>query len=198
MGELLVGAGVGPDGFEAELVAILEPTSWWTSDRSELRGGFEASVVSFRMRQNFLILVADDDENDRTLIRLAISRNTIPVEIREVHDGAEVVAYLQGEGKYSDREKYPFPEMLLVDLKMPRMDGLGVLQWLEAHPECAFLPVVMLSGSGAEKDILEAYRRGVKAYFVKPSDLNELTEIVRLVAGHWAKAERPEMPERCK
>src|SRR6266404_5018414 len=126
------------------------------------------------MEEKFLMLVADDDENDRTLIRMAISRNKIPVEIREVHDGVEVVAYLQGEGKYSDREKYPFPELLLVDLKMPRMDGLGVLEWMRNHPECSFLPVVMLSGSGDERDVLEAHRRGVKAYFVKPNDLKEL------------------------
>src|SRR5258708_4566248 len=114
------------------------------------------------------MLIADDDENDRALIRLAISRNKMPVETREVHDGVEVIRYLQGEGEYSDREKYPFPGLLLVDLKMPRMDGHGVLEWIRTHPDCSFLPTVMLSGSGHEGDILEAHRRGVKAYFVKP------------------------------
>jgi CheY-like chemotaxis protein len=98
----------------------------------------------------------------------------MPTDTREVHDGVEVVRYLEGEGEYSDRGKYPFPDLLLVDLKMPRMDGLGVLEWVRTQPECAFLPAIMMSSSDHEADIVEAHRRGVKAYFVKPSDLREL------------------------
>ncbi len=140
--------------------------------------------------------MADDDENDRVLVRLAIRRSNMGTETREVHDGLEVIRYLGGEEEYSDREKYPFPDLLLLDLKMPRMDGLGVLEWVRTHPDCSFLPTIMMSGSGHEGDVLEAHRRGVKAYFVKPSDFMELEKIVRLVAEHWATARRPVMPER--
>jgi CheY-like chemotaxis protein len=143
------------------------------------------------------MLVADDDENDRMLVRLAIKRNHVRADIREVHDGVEAIRYLRGEGEYSDRQQYPFPDLLLMDLKMPRMDGLGVLEWLRTHPDCSFLPTVMMSGSGQVADVLEAHRRGVKAYFVKPSDLKELEKVVGVIAEHWATARRPNMPARC-
>src|SRR5256885_7695243 len=136
------------------------------------------------MGSSFTVLVADDDPNDRMLIQLAIKRSEIPMETREVHDGEQVIQYLRGEGGYADRTRHPFPDLLLVDLKMPRMDGFAVLEWVRAHPECSFLPIIMLSGSGLEQDILEAHRRGVKAYFVKPSDFKELQELVCLVAQH--------------
>ena len=112
-------------------------------------------------------------------------------------DGEEAVRYLRREGKFSDPSQYPFPNLLMTDLKMPLMNGLEVLGWIRCHPECAELPVVMLSGSGLDKDVLEAHRLGVRAYFVKPSEFNELQRIVRLIAEHWAAAKAPELPERC-
>ena len=73
------------------------------------------------------MLVADDDENDRTLMKMAIARAKLPMETREVHNGEEVIEYLRGEGQYADRAAFPFPQLLILDLKMPRMDGFGVL-----------------------------------------------------------------------
>ena len=145
----------------------------------------------------FTVLVADDDPNDRMLIQLAVKRSEIPMDTREVHDGEQVIQYLRGEGDYGDRNRNPFPDLLLVDLKMPRMDGLGVLEWIRTHPDCSFLPTIMLSGSGLEEDVSEAHRRGVKAYFVKPGNFNELQQLVCTIAKHWAKARQPKMPERC-
>jgi CheY-like chemotaxis protein len=132
------------------------------------------------------------------LIHLAIKRTEIPILPVEVHDGEQVVQYLRGDGKYGNRAEFPFPDLLLIDLKMPRMDGLGVLDWLRAHPDCSYLPTIMLSGSGLNSDIQEAHRKGVKAYFVKPGDFNELQELVWLIAKHWAKAQRPPMPQFCR
>jgi CheY-like chemotaxis protein len=149
------------------------------------------------MKGKFVILIAEDDPNDQLLIREAIRRDRVPTEMREVRDGEEAIAYLRGDGKYSDRGNYPFPELLMTDLKMPRMNGLEVLEWIRHHPDCANLPVVILSGSGLEKDVAEAYRRGARAYFVKPSEFNELENVVRLIAGHWAAAMPPVLPERC-
>ena len=150
------------------------------------------------MKQAFIVLVADDDQNDRMLINLAIAQHAVPMETREVHDGEQVIEYLRGEGRYANRARYPFPDLLLIDLKMPRMDGLAVLEWLRSHPNCAFLPTIMLSGSGLDDDIREAHKRGVKAYFVKPGDFNELKELVCLIAKHWARAKRPDMPQYCR
>jgi CheY-like chemotaxis protein len=149
------------------------------------------------MTKRFVALVADDDKNDRQLMRMAIERARVPLETREVHDGEEAIDYLRGEGRYADRIEYPFPSLLIVDLKMPRMDGLGVLRWLQEHPECSALPVVMLSGSGLEKDVVEAHRRGVKAYFVKPSEFGQLKELVKIIAEHWTRASVPELPGKC-
>jgi CheY-like chemotaxis protein len=150
------------------------------------------------MKERFIALLADDDKNDRELMRRAISRACVPIETREVHDGEEAIDYLRGKGRYEDRLAFPFPQLLILDLKMPRMDGFGVLDWLRNHPECNMLPVVMMSGSGLEKDVIEAHQRGVRAYFVKPSDFLQLQDLVRVIAEHWGRAALPELPKKCE
>src|SRR5882672_12718086 len=148
------------------------------------------------MRLRFVILFADDDENDRLLMRRALKRAGVSVEARDVHDGEEVIRYLQAEGPYADREKFPFPDLLVLDLKMPRVNGHEVLEWLQQHPECRTLPVVMVSGSGLDEDVVEAHRRGVRAYFVKPGDFDKLQSLVLTIAEHWAQAKSPALPEK--
>src|SRR5437763_782973 len=100
------------------------------------------------MRRKLRILVAEDNLTDLQLLRQAVTRDGVIVEIHEVHDGEEATHYLAGEGKFKDRLKFPLPDLLLVDLKMPKMDGLQVIKWLNTCPECRHLPVVMMSGSG--------------------------------------------------
>jgi CheY-like chemotaxis protein len=141
--------------------------------------------------------VAEDDPNDRFLIAEAIRRDRVPTETRVVTDGEEAIKYLRGDGQYSDRKEYPFPDLLMTDLKMPKMNGLEVLEWIRQHQDCANLPVVILSGSGLENDVADAYRKGARAYFVKPSEFDELQQVVRVIADHWAKATAPVLPERC-
>src|SRR6185437_581560 len=102
------------------------------------------------------VLLADDDLNDRYLVRQAVARNGVAVDLHEVADGEEVVEYLHGVGKYADRKANPIPELLIIDLKMPRMDGLRLLDWLKKHPECKRIPTVVMSRSGLEKDVREA------------------------------------------
>jgi CheY-like chemotaxis protein len=149
------------------------------------------------MAKRFLALVADDDEADRELMRIAIQRADVPIDTREVHDGEEAIAYLRGDEPYANRSAYPFPQLLILDLKMPRMDGFGVLRWLQQHRECSLLPVIMLSGSGLEQDVMEAHRRGVRAYFVKPTEFEQLQRLVKVISEHWSQAAVPELPDRC-
>ena len=95
------------------------------------------------------------------------------------------------EGPFADCMRYPKPDLLLLDLKMPRVDGLQVLDWLAQHPEHGQLPKVMLSGSGLERDVDEAYRRGANTYFTKPTDFNHFQKLVRVTIDYWTMSERP-------
>jgi len=136
-------------------------------------------------------LVADDDADDRALLRLAAKREGVPISIHEVKDGGELMEYLEGAGEFANRELFPFPELVVIDLKMPRVDGFDVLKWLRRHPDCCRLPTVMLSGSGLGPDIAEAYRLGVNTYFTKPGDLDEFRKLIRAMFEYWEKSQLP-------
>jgi CheY-like chemotaxis protein len=137
------------------------------------------------------ILVAEDDANDRALLNLACRGESIPAELHIVQDGEQAIQYLQGVSQFADREKFPFPDLLLLDLKMPRLGGMDVLQWVRGQASCGALPSVMLSGSGLPKDIQEAYRLGANGYFRKPSSVGALTALLRTLANYWLMNERP-------
>lgn len=142
--------------------------------------------------QKFIVLVADDDANDLRLLRRAMPASG-EVELVEVRDGEQLIEYLKGTGPFSDRTQYPKPDMLLLDLKMPRVDGLQVLDWLAEHAEFARLPRVMLSGSGLEQDVEEAYRRGANTYFTKPTEFDRFQKLVRVAIDYWTMSERPRL-----
>src|SRR5437660_6340849 len=107
--------------------------------------------------RNQAILLAEDNSDDVLLIRLALEKAGSHDLLRVVRDGEEVVLYLQGEGLYADREQFPVPSLLLLDLAMPRMSGLEVLAWLQPRAEWMHLPVVVLSGFCDEAAIRRAY-----------------------------------------
>src|SRR5579862_6015676 len=115
------------------------------------------------MKSKMVVLIADDDPNDRHLVNHALQRNGAPVELHEVTDGAELTQYLKGNGPFANREKHPFPDLILLDLKMPRRDGLDVLKWLRKHTKLRSTPTVMLSGSGLDQDVEAAYALGVNS-----------------------------------
>src|SRR6187431_1853619 len=113
------------------------------------------------MNRKLQILLAEDNVNDLMLLKMSLTRgNSIPGEFHFVRDGQEVISYLRGEGEFSDRFKYPFPDIIVLDVKMPQVTGFEALMWLRTHPPCQDLPVVMLSGSGLPEDVVRAYRMG--------------------------------------
>src|SRR2546423_12387069 len=147
------------------------------------------------MKRGFTMLLADDDENDLTLFKQALEQSVresgVNVGMRCVRDGAEAIAYLAGEDRFADRKAYPFPQLVVMDLKMPRLTGLDVLAWLKGHEEYRRIPKIMLSGSAQEQDIEEAYRLGVSTYFQKPSSLTEFGELFHYMIGYWAHMQMP-------
>jgi CheY-like chemotaxis protein len=148
-------------------------------------------------RQWLNVLVAEDNEADLALLREAVRRNSMDVRLREVSEGPEVIRYLCGDGPFADRHAFPMPDVLLLDLKMPKLSGFDVLHWLREHPECSRLPAIIISGSGLEKDIEKAYALGANTYFEKPSDFADFTSLLELLVQYWARSKRPHHVHNC-
>jgi CheY-like chemotaxis protein len=135
--------------------------------------------------QNPAILLAEDNADDVLLIRLALEKAGSAALLRVVGDGEEVVHYLQGEGAFADRAQFPIPELLLLDLSMPRMNGLEVLAWLQPRAEWMRLPVVVLSGFCDEAAIRRAYELGASAFLIKPGEFSELVAAMKHMTDFW-------------
>lgn len=140
---------------------------------------------------NYTILLVDDDENDAMLVRLAFKRNNILNPVQWAKDGLEAVAYLNGEGIYADRSLYPFPEVLILDLKMPRMSGLELLAWIRDHPDYRVIPTIIMTSSRLEVDIEKAYSLGANTYMIKPPSLDELVKMVKAAHEYWSVSVKP-------
>jgi CheY-like chemotaxis protein len=123
------------------------------------------------------ILAAEDEESDRMILKLAFQGAKLPRPLVIVRDGQEAVDYLGGKGRFADRSAHPLPALVVLDLKMPRMNGFDVLAWLANQPEFKELPAVVLSSSSDESDIRKARQVGAREYFVKPHNLEELIKI---------------------
>jgi CheY-like chemotaxis protein len=124
------------------------------------------------------ILVVDDSPNDVFLLEQAFKKAAATSRLFSLQDGTEARAYLKGENQFSDRALHPFPDLLLLDLNMPRMNGFEFLQWLREDPECGALVVYVLSASARDADVQRAYALGANSYVVKPSRMDELVAFV--------------------
>lgn len=131
------------------------------------------------------ILLAEDREDDVIIIRKAFARTSFPCRLNVVRDGEQVVHYLEGTGVYGDRSRFPFPSVLLLDLKMPRKDGFEVLDWIRARAEFSSLRVVVLTSSKLTSDINEAYERGANSFLVKPAAFENYAELAEFINGFW-------------
>jgi CheY-like chemotaxis protein len=140
---------------------------------------------------NYTILLVEDEENDAMLVKMAFKKNEILNPVQWVKDGLEAIAYLNGEGDYANRSLYPFPEVLILDLKMPRMNGLELLAWIREHPEYRVIPTIIMSSSRLEADVEKAYNLGANTYMIKPSSFEELARITKLAHEYWAASIKP-------
>jgi len=137
------------------------------------------------MKNLKIILIADDDPKDVELTLEALSDYNLANRIVVVKDGVEAMEYLRCEGKYKQRPPGN-PAVILLDIKMPRMDGLEVLQAIRSDARLKMLPVVILTSSREEQDLIRTYELGVNAYVVKPVDFKNFIESVKQVGVFWA------------
>lgn len=131
------------------------------------------------------ILLADDSDDDVFLICRALQSASIINQVQVVRDGEQVLAYLKGEPPYEDRQAFPLPQLLLLDLKMPRMDGFEVLRWLRQQPQWRALPVAVLTSSSDVRDVNAAFALGANSFMIKPVDFMRFAEFAQALAGSW-------------
>jgi len=122
------------------------------------------------------ILYAEDNEDDAFILQLAVKRAQVPHKLYCADDGEVVISWLKGEGDYANREKYPLPDLLILDLKMPRMSGFDVLEWLRENPTFHALPVVVMSSSDDPSDIKRSGELGAAKYVKKSATCEEIIE----------------------
>ena len=137
------------------------------------------------------ILLIEDNPNDVELTLYAFKKHKLANRIQVVRDGAEALDYLFATGEFAGRDVNQYPKVILLDLKLPKVDGLEVLRRIKADPKTRLIPVVMLTSSGEERDIVESYNLGVNSYICKPVDFEQFTESVRTIGMYWLLLNQP-------
>jgi CheY-like chemotaxis protein len=133
------------------------------------------------------ILVADDDADDRLMIEMGWKRHNVVNRLRFVEDGEELTDYLFRRGDYADPAQAPLPGLILLDLNMPRKDGREALREIKADPQLRKIPVVVLTTSKAEEDIVTSYDTGANSFITKPVTFEKLCEVLRRLGDYWVE-----------
>jgi two-component system response regulator len=141
------------------------------------------------------ILLVEDNPSDEELTIHAFRKYHLSNRLKVVRDGEEALDFLFARGMYSSRDIDQSPRVILLDLKLPKIDGLEVLRQIKEHQQTRHVPVVLLTSSREERDIIQGYDRGANSYIVKPVDFEQFTEAVREVGMYWLLLNRPPMPD---
>jgi len=141
-----------------------------------------------------VVLIADDDADDRMMIEEAFRENRLNNDLRFVRDGEELMAYLRHEGRFFDADQAPMPGLILLDLNMPKKDGREALKEIKSSPELRSIPVIVLTTSKAEEDIYRTYNLGVNSFITKPVTFTALVEVLKEIGKYWL--EIVELPVR--
>jgi CheY-like chemotaxis protein len=141
------------------------------------------------------VLYVEDEETDVVLMRHAWKKVGLPNPLHVVHDGEQAIQYLRGEGEFSNRTAHPLPSLVLLDLKLPKVSGLEVLEWIRAQESLHTLQVVMLSSSNQPTDIHKAHALHANAYLIKPSNPTDLAELMVCIRDFWLI--RAQVPPEC-
>lgn len=137
------------------------------------------------------ILLVEDEPGDVFRIQRAFQKANAVSSLEIVNDGEQAIHYLSGQEAYQDRDRYPLPILILLDLKLPRYSGFDVLNWLRNHPELKHLPVAVLTSSDQQVDIDRAYTLGANSYLTKPPSPNTLQEMVKAIDLFWIVFNQP-------
>ncbi len=158
-------------------------------------GGFAAKGRTNVNLPHYTVLLAEDNSTDALMVQRAFKKANLLNPVLVVEDGDKAVDYLAGAGPYTDREKFPIPVLLLLDLKLPRRSGLEVLHWLRQQPGLKRLPTVVLTSSQDSADINRAYDLGANSYLVKPVEFDPLLNLVKTLGLYWVMMN--EKPDPC-
>lgn len=138
-------------------------------------------------QKTLIILMADDDADDRLLAQDAMHESRVLNELHFVEDGVQLLSYLRGDDNFSNRTLYPMPGLILLDLNMPKMDGREALLEIKADPRLRRIPVVILTTSKAEEDMVKGYDLGAASYITKPVTFDALVELMRTLGKYWVE-----------
>lgn len=136
-------------------------------------------------KKTIIILIADDDAEDRMMVKEALDESRLKNDIHFVENGEELVDYLHNRGRFTDKDLYPTPGLILLDLNMPKKDGREALKEIKADPHLRLIPVVVLTTSKAEEDILRTYDLGVSSFITKPVTFTALVDVMRTLSKYW-------------
>jgi CheY-like chemotaxis protein len=148
-----------------------------------------------------VFLLVEDNEDHVLLFRRALAKNHIVNPLLVAKNGVEAIAYLEGTGRYRNRQEFPLPSLVLLDLKLPGMDGFDVLEWIRQQPAFRALRVIVLTSSDQIRDVNRAYQLGANSFLVKPADLEDFIRLTQAIRGYWIwtdqapEVSRPTEPE---
>lgn len=137
-----------------------------------------------------VILLVEDREDDVLLVKRAFAKAGLNNPLYVVNDGEQAIAYLMGDSPFSNQSEYPLPDIILLDLKMPRFDGFETLAWIRKQPGIRALPIIVLTSSDEIRDVNRAYALGANSFLVKPLDFENSIAVAKMIEKYWLRSSK--------